>query len=254
MSDRRIFLGMPGYGKQTAFAGRAFWRACADMSGVACEYRCGSLLAANFNKLWCSALNMVHRGERVDYFAMLHDDVAPPDFWLDSLIEELEANQLDILGVVVPIKDQRGLTSLALHDEGDNWRPKCRLTMTEVFALPETFTSEDVGSPLLLNTGCWVCKFDSDWVDKVHFEINDRIIFNVQLDCYENQTEPEDWFFSRLLHEQRLRIGATRKVPVLHRGEIDFTNSIPWGKCEFDSESLTGSLIHRQPETANGQV
>jgi hypothetical protein len=52
-NDRRVFLGMPGYGKQTAAAGRGFWRACADMSQVHNPYENGSLLAANFNSLWC---------------------------------------------------------------------------------------------------------------------------------------------------------------------------------------------------------
>jgi len=43
---------MPGYGRQTAEAGRGLWRARQDMSNVMVEYRSGSLLAANFNALW----------------------------------------------------------------------------------------------------------------------------------------------------------------------------------------------------------
>lgn len=242
-SDRRIFLGMPGYGHQTAHAGRGFWRACADMSQVANEYRNGSLLASNFNQLWCSALNAAHQGERVDYFAMLHDDIGPEDFWLDSLIEELEANQLDVLGVAIPIKDMRGMTSLALHKEGDNWMPHCRLSMRDVFALPETFTSEDLGHPLLLNTGCWVCKFDMAWATQVHFTINDRIVFNRAANRYQSQTEPEDWFFSRLCHELNLRIGATRKIKALHTGRMDFQNIKPFGTHAFDSEATQISPV-----------
>src|SRR5687768_1679469 len=103
-NTRRIFLGMPGYGKQTASAGPALWLA-APQSEVIREYSQGSLLACNFNKLWCAALNMVHRGERLDYFAMLHDDIGAEDGWLDKLVAELEANDLDVLGVAVPIKD-----------------------------------------------------------------------------------------------------------------------------------------------------
>ena len=53
------------------------------------EYSQGSLLACNFNKLWCAALNIVHRGERLDYFAMLHDDIGAEDGWLDKLIEDM---------------------------------------------------------------------------------------------------------------------------------------------------------------------
>jgi len=246
MSDAKIVLGMPGYGRQSSGAGRGFWRACRDMNRVWNAYQCGSLLASNFNQLWCLALNLAHRGERVDYFAMLHDDISPEDFWVDALIEELESKELDVLGVAVPIKDRRGITSIALHQEGDNWQVQRRISMHELFDLPETFTSEDVGAPLLLNTGCWVCRWDQDLCKKLHFEINDRIVFDRAADRYVAQTEPEDWFFSRLCHERGLRIGATRKVHVLHKGETDFTNDRPWGSHEFDSESgatspLTGS-------------
>jgi len=228
VTTNKTFIGMPGYGKQTAAAGRGLWRACADMSSVAVEYRQGSLLAANFNALWCSALNLAHRGEPIKYFAMLHDDIGPEDFWLDKLIAELESNNLDVLGVAVPIKDTKGLTSLAI-DGDDTWRPKCRLTTSEVAALPETFTSEHLDGNLLLNTGCWVCKFDSEWARKVNFTINDRIVFNKATDRYESQVEPEDWYFSRLLHELGLKVGATRKIEITHRGEIDFSNQKTWG-------------------------
>jgi SAM-dependent methyltransferase len=187
---------------------------------------------------------MVHSGKRVDYFAMLHDDIAPlhwgpEEYWLDMLIDELEANDLDVLGVVSPIKDTRGMTSIALHHEDDNWEPECRLSMHDVFELPETFTSDDIGYPLLLNTGCWVCKFDMEWARKVHFEINDRIVFDVPHSCYRPQNESEDWYFSRLLHELNLKIGCTRKIKLDHQGEMIFTNQMPWGSHAFDNESPT---------------
>lgn len=236
--DRSIVLGMPGYGKQTAAAGRALWTCCEDMRTVDVRYFGGSLLACNFNRLWCHTLNRVHRGERVDYFAMLHDDIGPETFWLDKLIDELEEKDLDVLGVVVPIKDSHGRTSLALHHEGDNWSPECRLTMRDVYELPETFTSDDLGGQkLLLNTGCWVCKWDQEWCRKMFFTINDRIVFDVPQNSYRPEVESEDWFFSRLLHERGLRVGATRKIAVSHEGEMEFLNTHPWGTDVFDSES-----------------
>ncbi len=241
----RIFLGMPGYGKQTADAGRGLWRACRDMSNVVIEYRQGSLLAANFNGLWCSALNSCHRGDSIKYFAMLHDDVGPSDFWLETLIQELEERQLDVLGVAVPIKDANGLTSLAIDGDG-TWKPRCRITMTELANLPETFTSDDVGGNLLLNTGCWVCKFNPEWARKVSFTINDRIVWNKGLDRYEVQVEPEDWYFSRLCHEMGLKLGATRKVRVDHRGEVNFSNDAVWGSAvdrEYTKESTVSAPV-----------
>ena len=243
MSDCKIYLGMPGYGKQTAQAGRGFWRASRNMDHVTNEYRNGSLLASNFNQLWCGALNLVHSGGQVDYFAMLHDDIGPDDYWLDTLIEELESNDLDLLGVVVPIKDSRGVTSIALDRPGDHWMAHSRLTMHDVFALPETFTSEDIGLPILLNSGCWVCRFDLSWAKKVHFAVNDRIVFNRAANRYQSQTESEDWFFSRLCHEIGLKIGATRKVHVVHQGDMMFSNARPWGTDPYDREYTDRSAV-----------
>jgi hypothetical protein len=248
-STPKTFLAQPGYGKQTADSGLALWRARQDMSDVLVEYRCGSLLAANFNSLWVAALNAAHKGINVKYFAMLHDDIGPAPGWLDVLIEELEAKELDVLGVAVPIKDHKGLTSLAIDGE-DTWRPKCRLTLSEVLALPETFTSEDVGGPLLLNTGCWVCRFNPEWARQVHFTINDRIVFNRATNQYESQVEPEDWFFSRLCHEIGLKIGATRKVRLMHRGETDFNNFSDWGSQKFDEAYVGESALPTLEEVA----
>jgi len=243
MDERRIVLGMPGYGRQSAGAGRSFWHACRDMSRVWNYYQCGSLLASNFNQLWCLALNLSHAGERVDYFAMLHDDVSADDYWLDTMIAELEDNHLDILGAVVPIKDTRGMTSLAL-DGDDNWLPFARLSMHDIYELPETFTSADLANkPLLINTGCFVVKWNQDWCRQVRFEINDRIVFNRACNRYQAQTEPEDWYFSRLCHEIGLRIGATRKVAIRHQGDMEFSNTMPWGSQKFDYEAVKVSPV-----------
>ncbi len=246
MSDQKpkICLGMPGYGDLTAGAARGFF--CASQGGLDIDrqYNEGSLLAQNFNALWCWALNKAHNGERVDGFAMQHADVSPEPNWLDVLWAELIARDLDVLGVVVPIKSQNGLTSIALGREDDNnWRPHCRLTMEDVYKLPETFTEEDTGYPLLLNTGLWVAKFDMEWCKQVHFTINDRIEFSVPANRYVAAVEPEDWFFSRLCNDIGLKIGATRKVAVDHQGKIAFTNTSSWGTDKFDGEYLTESII-----------
>lgn len=236
--DWVAYLGMPGYGQMTGDASRGFWRASRLPAGrLVNDCKFGSLLAANFNRLWCNAHNMRRKGVPVAYFAMQHSDIGPEDWWLDTLIEELEARQLDVLGVAAPIKDSKGVTSTALaHPDGDPFRVLCRLTTTEIAALPETFTSEDVGHPLLLNTGLWVCRFDADWTRNVHFTINDEIVELPNGDLIP-QVEPEDWFFSRLLHEQGARVGCTRKVKLTHRGEINFHNDRAWGH-PFDREYL----------------
>lgn len=245
MSDdtrKKAFLGMPGYGCVSGAAARGFFRASATLN-VALRMQESSLLAHNFNLLWCHALNLHHKGGGLDYFAMQHSDVEPADGWLDALVAELEAKDLDVLGVVVPIKDTRGVTSTALgRDDGSPWRVHCRLTMTEVMRLPETFTSADVGGrPLLLNTGLWVCRF-GDWCRQVRFTINDRIVIDADGD-FVPEVEPEDWYFSRLLHGLGLRVGCTRKIAVGHRGHMTFGNTKAWGLNGFDREYVGRSPL-----------
>lgn len=267
MSDetpiRRVFLGMPGYGDMTAGAAQGFYHATAGKLTIGgMDYRValdrvvksGSLLAHNFNALWAGAINLDADpdGPPVNYFAMLHSDVEPECGWLDTLIEEMEDRDLDMLGVVVPIKDLQGLTSIALQNpNGDSWRPLCRLTMKEIVSLPETFTADDVGHDLLLNTGCWVCRFDSEIAKQMCFTIRDAIHFDPERGIHVAEVEPEDWGFSRQWNARGLRIGATRKVRVMHAGHMRFGNQEPWGHKDFDSEYVSESVLPKKTEEAN---
>ena len=56
------------------------------------------------------------------------------------------------------------------------------------------------------------------------------------------QVEPEDWYFSRLLHELGLKVGCTRKVRLTHRGPHEFTNADVWGQ-PFDREYVGRSVL-----------
>jgi hypothetical protein len=241
----RILLGMPTAGEQTPGAGRGLWRASRNMDDVYVHVPEGSLPTQNFNRIWAMALTAHHKGHPFDYVALLHSDVMAEDWWLDRAIELLERYELDLLGVVVPIKDASGATSHALDRSGDTWRPLCRLTLDEVYRLPTVFTSDDVGALLLVNTGCFVARFAMEWAKKLLFTVNDRIVFNKALDSYMAEVEPEDWFFSRLCHELGLRIGATTEIACEHRGSANFTNTRPWGK-PFDVDYVTASQIPAQ--------
>lgn len=235
---------MPSYGQQTGGAGQAFW--CASRKhNVNHQMRGGSLLAKNFNVLWCTLLNTLGKPNQPDYFAMLHSDVAAEPGWLDKLVELLEETRLDLLSVVIPIKSQHGLTSTAIErDDGCTWRVKRRLTMHEVFELPEVFTSEDVGGPLLVNTGCWVAKV-GEWCREVSFTINDHIIQHPDTGQYQAFTEPEDWFFSRECRKIGLEIGSTRAVRVAHDGDASYRNDQPWGTQRWD-EAMADEPIKPQ--------
>jgi hypothetical protein len=248
-TDRKVIcLGMPSYGQCTDRAATGLYR-----PSKRAEYDIriwglsSSLATGNMNGLWCWALNTNHKTP-VSYFVMQHTDIEPEEFWMDILIDELEAKGLDVLGVVAPIKDQRGVTSTAMdRPDKDTWRVHGRLTMKEIWRLPETFTSEDLGYPLLLNTGLWVCKFDEAWAKKVFFTVNDRISIDPKTGDYFAQIEPEDWFASRLYHELGLKVGCTRKVRLEHRGTMAFTNEIPWGSNDFDKEYLDRSVLDGRP-------
>lgn len=205
-----------------------------------------SLLPYTFNLLWTGFLNarsgvpvqLPNGGETVrpvDYFAMIHDDIHPDPGWLDVLIEELEANDADIVSAVVPIKDNYGLTSTGVDSTGDEWNPR-RLTMTEVFELPPTFGDADVGGQIVLNTGLWVCKFTRPWCEKVWFRQHDEVRRNAD-GTFEAHTRPEDWDFSRQVRAHGGKLLATRKVGLNHES-VKWTNRKPWGQWKTDELTL----------------
>lgn len=178
------------------------------------------------------------REQGVTHFAMLHDDIQPADGWIDTLLEEMNRVDADIISVVVPLKENSGLTSTAI--DTDPWRPR-RLTMREVAKLPETFNGWDarnlgLGSDhlselwpcLLVNTGCWICKFTDEWAERAFFHVRDKIIrVNGH---FEPRVAPEDWEFSRWAHNEGLKVYATTKVHLTHSGTAQFQNWGSWGQ------------------------
>lgn len=257
LEKRRVLLGMPGYSGITSGASQSFWVCTSGRTRIGGkavtlevdrQYQGGSLLAMCFNRLWCWALNDSHKGGKVDYFAMLHSDVEPEVYWLDKLIAEMERCDYDVLSAVVPLKDPNGITSTALaRPDGDPWRPLCRLTMKEVYDLPETFDESHTGHPLLLNTGCWVCRFENVSQHGMHFTINDRIIFDKKADEFVAEVESEDWNFSRQCNAAGLKLGATRKIGLHHVGNAHFSNQAAWGEQYFDSALVRQSQVKPQP-------
>jgi len=225
-----------------------------------------------FNNHWRAALNYQLAGKNIRYFAMLHDDIVPEDFWLDTLLDELELTGADLISAVVPLKDGRGLTSTAIDDPNDPWDVYRRLHMNEVVTLPETFSAKDCwktegdkGRALLANTGCWVCRFDRLWRWQVHFQINTAMVFIVGEDwsgrygdgepevfykegtiisnrkyrpgmvgCFTSKVMSEDWDFSRQLTALGGDVRCTRKVKLQHVGDYPFPNTESWGQHEND--------------------
>jgi hypothetical protein len=226
-----VFIAVPHYGQLAPQALEGLILAT-DRHRYSINTEGGSLLALVFNRLWCRALN--RRKDGVTHFAMHHADIQAPAGWVDTLIEEMARLDADVLSVVVPIKDRRGLTSTALQDPVT--RKIRRLTMTEVQAAPESFTQAALGAAreiLLVNTGLWICRFDRPWVERVCFHILDGITRGED-GLYQARAIPEDWNFSAWCAENELRVFATRKVRVEHHGMASYANDHAWGTCTTD--------------------
>ncbi len=216
--ERILYICQPSYGLSLPASKRQFWARSLNPNGkykdstVAIhDDKGGSLLANAFNYHWANALNLQLSGTKVTHFLMLHDDVVPEDWWVDKLLDDIYATKADLVSVVIPIKDPRGLSSTAINDPNDKWDVLRRLTMSEVYKLPAVFSGKDCGKyegdrkiiyippdyqsnnyQLLLNTGCWIADFTKAWRYKVHFEINDCIQFLTNRNEHLTQEEAID--------------------------------------------------------------
>lgn len=208
----------------------------------------GSFLTLNMNLLWTAALNL--RSQGVTWFAMLHGDIVPDEWWLDTLIDIAMEREADFVSAVVPLKDGSGRTSCGISDIKNDWNPYTRITQAQLWheEFPETFNRiEAVGGllnmpkgmyveipddrmgPLLANTGASVCRLDGRFnPEKIHFHTKDRII-RVN-GVWGAQAQSEDWIFTRELQEMGARVLCTRKVNVVHRGPANFKSNEIWGE------------------------
>lgn len=207
-----------------------------------------SLLARNFNALWCEALNGVVNGERYDfdYFVMQHADVEPEELWIEKLVLKMLELDADCISAVIPIKTLDGVTSTGIASpDGSPWHVYTRLTLSEVHnLLPPTFSKQDTidaglnphGGALLVNTGCmilnlrrpWCRERDADGHARFSFCIRDSIAFD-ENGMAHPVMEPEDWRMSRFLDSIGARVFATREIAVSHHGAIGFSNTSVYG-------------------------
>ncbi len=211
----------------------------------------------NFNCLWAMAWNG-RQTFRITHFAMLHDDIECRPGWLDILVREQERTGADFVGAAVAMKDDRGLSSTGLGDPDLplDHSPRSekiqRLSMHEIHALPETFSADDAcdllgykrGSKvLLLNSGCWACRFDRPWVDvKIKDQWGERLAFHFDEMNHiwladgkaDARARGEDWHASRIALSLGCRLLATRKVQTVHHGDFAFGNWPAWGTQKTD--------------------
>ena len=184
----------------------------------------GALLAYNFNQALCVALN---RG--YEYLAMLHADIDPGPQWLPRLYSVLTDTAADLVAAVVPLKSGDGMTSTAIGHP-DPWQTQVHLDAAALDCLPPFFASSDLGGkPLLVNSGCWladlrrpVFRQENEAGElRAYFTINDRIRRN-SAGQWVADVEPEDWFFSRRLHELGATVVAVQTLELTHYGQAGF--------------------------------
>lgn len=251
-----VFLGMPSYdGKCSAGAAESYFLTPTNGACVVVRSRANSsFLTKTFNDLWCAALNARARG--VTHFAMIHADIMPAEQgWLDVLVAEQIRLDADVVSAVAPIKTDHGWTSTAIAVDGTDADPwvRRRLTMREVYGLPETFSAEDVGGPLLLNTGLWVCRLDRPWCEQVCFDVVNRIVRN--RGQWHAEAIPEDWLFSATLNRLGCSLYATRKVTLGHDGGSKvYTTDHPWGTQATDEVYLQIAANRGRRDHAEDQV
>ncbi|MBV6429788.1 MAG: hypothetical protein KIPDCIKN_04363 [Haliscomenobacter sp.] len=245
-----VFIGVPCYCGDIyhGTARSVSYAQAIDKLNVCAMYATGSLLAATFNRLFCSALNL--RSEGIQYFVLLHSDIwAMREDWLPRMLGILEEHELDVLSVVAPIKSQRGMTSTALDTHP--FRPR-RLTMKEIVQFPETFTNRQVAAQgwpgLLLNTGLLMIRLTKPWAEQICFTINDRITREPDGN-FAADVEPEDWHFSRWCNRMGLKTAATTAIMIAHAGQNLWGNSTAWGDDDFDKINgpFNGPLNWRPP-------
>lgn len=240
-NQHRIFLAFPGptIGVPTAIS---LFETASRKHEVKIGFSPYSI--ENFNNLWCRALTEAEKGLHT-HFAMLHSDVEPGDWWLDTLADEMDRLEAHIVSAVIPKKDHTGCCSCGVGDPSNPQRVWRAVTMQELFGLPETFNAADFGYPgypLLFNHGCMLI----DLRDGRFFRTDERgrlltwfkfaseygRVEDGSFDCLSCRSE--DYWFAQQAHNLGANCYCTRKVPLYHTGAHRFSNQRPWGQWKVD--------------------
>jgi hypothetical protein len=228
----RVFLAVPNRPGDSISAKvlSAIWATGNRHKLVKADAPSISLLNYNFNFNWANAMN--RRGE-IDFFVMLHADVAPEPNWIDTLIAEFnrldEEHGCDVLSCVIAIKDSRGVSSTGCMWEKD--RIIRKISLKQALEMPASFNAETLHADvLMMNTGCWIARMDRDWVEKFKgFRSYDRVYKDTDDGRWKADVIGEDYLWSLDLHKLGVRTWATSKVKILHYGIFDYPNCAPWG-------------------------
>lgn len=212
-----------------------------------------SQLSFNFNLLLSDCLNKRNTTD-LDYFLMLHADIGLEEGWIDKLVSLIEEYKGNVISVISPIKDNRGLVSCGIWNKEEG--KVNRFTLRELYDSSElkdciTFGNDELGLNdnkrcLVVNTGVMLVKLKEDkgnyveWIERTHFEMNDNILTSVKdgKKVFTPATLSEDWHFSLQATDLRQRVLATRDIKLEHFGRVSFKNTHSWGDWDSDRGTL----------------
>lgn len=250
MNQPIAFLGCPTHDGRIDRECADILFSAASQQNVLIGVNQSSLLTQNCNHLYATALNYRKQYPSLKWFAMLHSDVCPEPFFLDKLIHLAEQENADMLSVIIPIKDQSGMTSTGI---GRDSTLMMRLTQKQMQFMPPVFDLEKVKevintmcnegavdqgpwlysldkcNRLLANTGCMVVRLDQPWNEGISFSMVDYIIKD-ESGQWTAKCFPEDWFFSKSVADQGGKVMCTTAVKLKHAGVAKFSNQEAWGE------------------------
>lgn len=236
----RIFIGIPAYGETLHSSFLAARENASAKNRVAhISVMNLSSLTMCYNALLTGALNLRKKG--VTHFLLWHSDIIPlEDCWLDTLLDEMNRFDADVISAFSPLKDHTGLTSTGLLVESSEeekkdapWRDVKveRFSLKDLYANhPVTFTHEK----MMLNTGLMLIDLRKPWLYQGKmpcFQFQDSIELHEDGD-YRVAGYPECVLLAKVAHERKAKFYATRKVLLSHYGQMGFTNSAPWGSVD----------------------
>ena len=243
---RRVLLAQPGYAgiEQDSYTATVRASQRKDEIAVGIMRPHASLLAHAFNLGVVACLNGGY-----DEFALLHGDIVPEKWWLDTLLDQREVAGVDVIHASSPIKDTRGLTSTAVAYTDDIFAPVRRITTKELATLPDVFTIDDIRTQidadakyLLPNTGCIVMRADTWFKEFPGFTIEDRVIHDDKE--WGVDVCPEDWNFGHWCAANGVNVAGS-KMRIQHVGRHAYDTSIAWG-WDTDEDYFKNKQIYKE--------
>lgn len=248
MPDREsVFLACPTHdGRVSAETAVGLYAAASRTRDCGICVRTSSLLTMACNELWMMA---IAQGKH-QWFAMLHSDIGPEQYWLDKLIGLAIAHDADMVSAIVPIKNNSGVTSTAIGTPDDGWGFERRLTQREIHDkdFPDVFEHPR----LLLNTGCCVVRMRPEIANPlaVYFDSPNAVTQEPDGTWFVRVVS-EDWFFSRAIRQAGGKVLATKAVRVNHHGHHIFPSDAVWGD-EHDLQAVAENRVRPQEPTTDG--